>query len=142
MTQLLAFYIVLFIALEQRDAEFVGILYTMVTRYAFALVILYVKEESSKSNLRDKNKIKRLLVEQKMMIDNIPDGAMIYNFTKKDNTIVDDKDSEEENKGLELKYTNSSFRKMLGKIMKEQTQNEDLESMSINQEDQMKLQED
>ena len=50
-----------------------------------AIVIFAYKVAWSKQGLKNKNKIKRLLIEQKILLDNIPDGAMIYNFNKLDN---------------------------------------------------------
>ena len=55
---------------------------------------------------KDKNKIKNLLQEQKTLLDNIPDGAMIYNFNVSNlNTYLD------------IKYTNSTLKYMIMKII-------------------------
>ena len=42
--------------------------------------MLINKNKKSKLTLKDKNKIQRLLIEQKLLLDNIPDGAIIYSL--------------------------------------------------------------
>ena len=61
-------------------------------------VICYLKIISSKQSFMDKNKIKSLLLEYKTLLDNIPDGAMIYNFNTSNLRT-----------SLELKYTNKTL---------------------------------
>ena len=60
---------------------------------------------------KDKNKIKNLLQEQKTLLDNIPDGAMIYNFNVSNlNTYLD------------IKYTNSTLKHMIMKVISKQNE--------------------
>ena len=45
-------------------------------------ICCYIIELKSKQQFRDRNKIKNLLLEQKMLLNNIPDGTIIYTKEK------------------------------------------------------------
>jgi hypothetical protein len=50
------------------------------------LYLLKKKNNVSQQTFKDKKKIQRLLVEQMMLLDNIPDGAIIYSIEKEEKT--------------------------------------------------------
>jgi len=94
------------------------------------LVIAYViferKIVASKDIFKDRNKIQRLLIEQKLLLDNIPDGAIIYSINDEQNqTLSKENPSDlistsrklDETVNINIKYTNSTFKKMFDNVI-------------------------
>jgi hypothetical protein len=69
-------------------------------------------ENTSKQNFMSKKKIERLLNEQQILLDNIPDGAIIFKHNITNQHKKDQSSDQECNEKLEVRYLNPTINEM------------------------------